>query len=172
MRGATLKWCLAAFKHREGSLGWYFYDVSNYASAWTNVQSLYDFITQYWIWPRPGIDDPNGPGGPEGCEVVDYQAYEGDLVQFEWTGNPGWDHSVIIVRSEDYGYHIREHWVAGHSDDVDNYPLAYFDYFDIRFIHIDRIDGYAKIYLPLILKNVHAGASGAQNPFQNPYPEP
>jgi hypothetical protein len=152
--------------HGIGQLGWYFYSASDYASAWTGVGNLYDFIAQYWVWPRPGIDDPDGTGGPEGCIVDDYQAREGDLIQFEWHGDSYWDHSVIIVKTEDYGYEVW-HWVAGHSDDVDNYP---FDYNDIRFIHIDRIDGYAKIYIPLVMKDVEA--EGLDNPLMSPYPGP
>lgn len=85
--------------HDFGSLGWYFYSSSDYANAWNQVQALFEFITQYWVWPRPGIDDPEGPGGPEGCSKAQYEVYEGDLIQYDWTNNGSWDHSVIIVRS-------------------------------------------------------------------------
>jgi hypothetical protein len=73
--------------HGYGSLGWYFYSSSDYANAWTQVQGLFEFITQYWVWPRPGIDDLEGPGGPEGCEMTQNEVYEGDLIKYDWTNN-------------------------------------------------------------------------------------
>lgn len=95
--------------HDYGSLGWYFYSSIDYANAWNQVQALFEFITQYWVWPRPGIDDPEGPGGPEGCSMNFYQVYEGDLIQYDWTNNGSWDHRVIIVRSLDLGLNNRFH---------------------------------------------------------------
>lgn len=169
--------------HGFGSLGWYVYSDSDYTKAWTGVDFIHEFITEHWVWPRPGIDDPDGPGGPEGCMVAEYQAREGDLIQFEWfedvnndgidddKDDPIWDHSVIIVKTKDYGYEVW-HWVAGHSDDVDNYPLDYFDYNDIRFIHIDRIDGYFKLYIPLVIKDTGYEGEQMQTPLMEPYPAP
>lgn len=142
--------------------GWYYNSVSDYASAWTGVSYLYDFITQYWVWPA----------GPEGCDVAQYQAYEGDLIQYDWENDSEWDHSVIIVRILDIGPYNRYHWVSSHTPDVDDYPFTSFDYPNkvYRFIHIERIDGYAMVYLPLIIKN----GSGAANQviIPNPYPAP
>lgn len=163
--------------HDFGSLGWYYYSASDYSNSWTHVQSLYDFITQYWVWPRPGIDDPEGPGGPEGCETDEYNALPGDLVQFEWFEDENhdgidddtlWDHNVIIVLrgSGGSGY---KYWVSGHSDDIDSYPLDDIEYQDRRFIRIERIDGYAKVYLPLVL---NAPSGYLQNIVTNPYPAP
>lgn len=160
--------------HGYGQLGWYIYSGSDYASAWTGVSNLYDFITQYWVWPRPGIDDPDGPGGPEGCQVYNnYAALEGDLVQFEWDDDhdTSWDHTVIIVRKETPpgAPDNPSFYVAGHSDDIDNYPLSSFIYQGRRFIRVERIDGYAKVYIPLGFKD----SSGYPlNTVTNPYPAP
>lgn len=156
--------------HDYGSLGWYFYSSSDYANAWTEVQALFELITQYWVWPRPGIDDPEGPGGPEGCPKAQYEVYEGDLIQYDWTNDGSWDHGVIIVRSEDYGQNNRYHYVASHTPDVDNYPFTTFDYPNkiYRFVHIERIDGYAKIYVPSII----GGGSGGEDQIISPYPAP
>jgi hypothetical protein len=155
-----------------GTLGWFYTDVNHRANAWNNVTPLYEFITQYWVWPRPGIDNPDGPGGPEGCDVAQYQVYEGDLIQYDWTNDGAWDHSVIIVRSLDIGPSNRYHWVSSHTPDVDDYPFTSFDYPNkvYRFIHIERIDGYAMVYLPLVIKN----GSGTANQviIPNPYPAP
>jgi hypothetical protein len=148
----------------SNTYGWYYNNVNDRAAAWTDVTAIHDFITQYWVWPA----------GPEGCDVAQYQAYEGDLIQYDWTNDSAWDHSVIIVRSEDYGYHNRYHWVAAHTDDVDNYPFTSYLYDNpnmvYRFVHIERIDGYAMVYLPVIIKN----GSGTANQviIPNPYPAP
>ena len=162
--------------HGYGSYGWYFYSSSDYANAWTFVQPLYEFITQYWVWPRPGIDDPEGPGGPEGCEMTQNDVYEGDLIQYDWTNDGSWEHSAIIVMSQDLAQNYRFHWVAGHTPDVDNYPFTSFDYPNkvYRFIHVERIDGYVHIYLPIFIKQGEGdgGAGAAMNPQQNPYPAP
>lgn len=145
-----------------GTLGWFYMDVNHRANAWNNVTPLYDFITQYWAWPA----------GPEGCNVSQYQAYEGDLIQYDWTNDGAWDHSVIIVRSMDISPYNRYHWVSSHTPDVDDYPYSYFDYPNkvYRFIHIERIDGYAMVYLPLVIKN--GSRTSNQVIIPNPYPAP
>jgi hypothetical protein len=162
--------------HGYGSYGWYFYSSSDYANAWTQVQGLFEFITQYWVWPRPGIDDPEGPGGPEGCALTQNEVYEGDLIQYDWTNNGSWDHGVIIVSSHDLAQGYRFHWVAGHTPDVDNYPFTSFNYPSkvYRFIHVERIDGYVHVYLPIVIKEGEGdgGAGAAIDPQQNPYPAP
>jgi len=71
--------------------GWYYNNQFDYASAWTGVYEIWDFIVQgYTVWDA----------GPEGCELVNsqglYQALEGDLIQYDWTNDEAWDHSVII----------------------------------------------------------------------------
>jgi len=117
-----------------GTVGWYYTDVNHRASAWVDVTKLHEFITQYWVWPE----------GPEGSEVSQTEASPGDLIQMDWTNDGVWDHSVIIVLSEDDGLGNRLHWVAGHSDDVDNEPFTTYitdnPNMVYRFIKIERID--------------------------------
>jgi len=151
----------------SGTLGWYFNSVNDYSPAWTGVSYLYDFITQYWVWPA----------GPEGCVVSKDNAQPGDLIQYEWEGGEEWDHGVIIVESIDMGYGDMYHLVAGHTPDVDDYPYYYFHYGDpskiYRYIRVERIDGYFMVYLPLVLKNSGGRTSSQpQLPYQNPYPAP
>ena len=160
-----------------GTLGWFYVDVNHRANAWNNVTALHDFINQYLVWPRPGIDDPDGPGGPEGCDVSKDSAHHGDIIQYEWEGGAVWDHSVIIVDSLDMGNGDMYHLVAGHTPDVDNYPFNLFNYGDAskiyRFIRIERIDGYVLVYLPLDIKNSGGTAMSQPQPvYQNPYPAP
>ena len=108
------------------------------------------------MWPRPGVDDPDGPGGPEGCQAEQHQVYEGDLIQYDWDNNGYWNHSAIIVRSMDLGQDNRYHWIAAHTEDVDNYPFTEYLHkapnMVYRFIHIERIDGYVMCYLPLVMR--------------------
>ncbi len=148
----------------SNTFGWYYNNMDDRAAAWTNVTAMYNFITQYLVWPA----------GPEGCDVAQYQAYEGDLIQYDWTNDGIWDHGVIIVHSEDYGSQNRYHWVAAHTDDVDNYPFTSYIYnhpnMVYRFVHIERIDGFAMNYLPITIKGENQ--TKAQPPDSDPYPAP
>ncbi len=149
----------------SNTYGWYYnyyntYQDNDYSASWTDVGKLYEFITQYYVWDK----------GPEGCEIDQYNALPGDLVQFEWRSdtNPEWDHSVIIVQKGSGGYDY-SYWVAGHSNDVDNYPLDNYLYDSRRFIRIDRIDGSNKVFLSVALKSL---SGSLQNSVNNPYPAP
>jgi hypothetical protein len=74
-----------------GQPGWYYYSVQDRATAWNDVKALHDFITDYSVWL----------GGPEGCDVQQYEVLEGDIIQYNWTNDDYWDHSVLINRSEE-----------------------------------------------------------------------
>jgi hypothetical protein len=149
----------------SNTFGWYYnyynsYNDNDYSASWTDVIKLYEFITQYYVWDK----------GPEGCEVDQYNALPGDLVQFEWQNDedPEWDHTVIIVQQGSGGYG-NLYWVAGHTDDMDNYPLNSIIYQNRRFLRIDRIDGYYKLYIPLIIRDL---AGDLQHNITDPYPAP
>lgn len=61
------------------------------AAAWTDVNSLYDFIINRQFWT----------GGPEGEEEsTESYMYEGDIIEYEWDDGGAWDHSVIVVYSQ------------------------------------------------------------------------
>lgn len=129
----------------DGTYGWYFNSIDDYAAAWTSVYYLNKFVTQYTDFPL----------GPEGCEITIDQALTGDVIQYSWDGDNYWNHSTIIVAVEDSVPGERGYWVAGHSPDVDNYPFEYFniDHPDMvyRFVHIERLDGF-KLLLPSVYK--------------------
>ncbi len=63
--------------------------------------------------------------------------YEGDIIQYEWGDGGSWDHSVIVVYSQQIAPNYWYPYVAAHSNDVDNYPLSSYDYGDVRFLHIN-----------------------------------
>jgi hypothetical protein len=160
-----------AIMYGSGTFGWYYNQSDDHSASWTDVGKLFEFITDYRVWPI----------SPEGCDAVIDQAERGDVIQYNWkekapgTPDPNdtvWDHSAFIVFSQ---YDPTFHWVAGHSPEVDGYPYTQFKYdyhhpdMVTRFIHIVRLDG-ARIFIPLALKNVTRFASQMQNPFLRPYP--
>lgn len=125
----------------QGQLRWYLLDDTRRASAWNDVGALHDFITHPYAWNE----------GPEGCEASIDEIDVGDIIQYEWNDlkeGPDnyviWDHSVIVIKFID-----STPYVASHSPNVEEAPYNYFDYFgnyeDIRFIHIERSDGYSPI---------------------------
>lgn len=146
----------------ENNLGWYYNSVSDYASAWTGVGPFYQFITGYYMWQA----------GPEGCSVGKDDAEIGDVIQYDWDNNGRWDHSVIIVSSEDMGYGNMYHLIAAHSNDLDNYPYTHFLYTHPnminRFLHIARIDGNFA-YISLIQQS---GGFYRADQYLEPYPAP
>lgn len=148
--------------HGIGTNGWYYFNVNDRSAAWNLVDRLYSFIVgEIYIWLA----------GPEGC-VVTYTAAEvGDLIQYEWEGNGVWDHAVIIVMKGTGGQGY-QYWVAGHTPDVDNYPYQNFIYSNIRFINIERIDGYIDTFIPLVMKDEGTAMSQVVTQQPDPYPAP
>jgi len=73
-----------------GTSGWYYNNVNERASAWTDVSELFKFLVtekNFYIT------------GPEGSEKLQYEVYEGDIIQFDWGSDDSWDHSAIIVQT-------------------------------------------------------------------------
>jgi hypothetical protein len=149
------------------SYGWYYNSGLDHSASWTDVGQLYNIITDYHAWNK----------GPEGCLTDRNDAMPGDLVQFEWFEDLNgdgidddiiWDHSVIIVikGSGGSGY---QYWVSGHTDNIDAYPLESITYASRRFLHIERIDGYANLHIPMVL-NQNSGSLKSTTP--DPYPAP
>lgn len=176
---AIHEWGDAEMVYGGYTFGWYYKDGLNgdYSPSWTHVDYFYSHIIQYLVWPLPG-DDPDGPGGPEGCEVLSYQAYPGDVIQYDMKGIGYWDHGAIIVKTDFLSDTNRYHYVASHSPDHDDYPYTKFMYdynypnMVTRFLHIDRIDGYSKRFIPMAINYISGSQNKAQDPDQKPYPAP
>ncbi|MCC6569789.1 MAG: amidase domain-containing protein, partial [Anaerolineales bacterium] len=123
----------------DGQEGWYLLNEKQRGRYWNDVEAFYDFVTQsYLFWDE----------GPEGSEVATIdELMLGDVIQFEWPASKDdsddvWDHAVIIVGFDASGTPL----VASHSDDVGPEPYTYFaPWQSIRFIHIERIDGYPPV---------------------------
>lgn len=142
--------------HGVGTKGWYYFSLHDRASAWTLVGGLYRFI----------VSDKNiWQGGPEGIEETNlYNMDKGDIVQFKWSASdPYWMHSVIIDGWENLGDGNKLYYVAGHSDDIKNYPLSSIQYFKRRFIRITRVEGY-RSFLPLTISDGSSGSSANFTP--------
>ncbi|MBN2556920.1 MAG: amidase domain-containing protein [Anaerolineales bacterium] len=116
-----------------GNLGWFFESADFRASAWTHVGKFYEFVLDPVAPQQAGWTE-----GPEGCEVGLSQIELGDVIQYEWGNGDGeWDHAVIVV---DIINGIP--YIASHSQDVGPEPYTIFPYQSIRFIRIERSDGY------------------------------
>ncbi|MCL4825066.1 MAG: amidase domain-containing protein, partial [Anaerolineales bacterium] len=65
------------------------------------------------------------------------QIQAGDILQYDWDGIGGWDHSVIVVGLDENG--IVQ--VASHSPNFQQLAYNWTTYENIRLIHIERSDG-------------------------------
>jgi len=136
-----------ALMANEGNdLGWYYIDEYDYATAWTHVYKMLEFITfefleGYEMWQE----------GPEGCHMKNANyVEEGDVIQYDWDGVGAWeewDHGVIITKTYQLSPHVRDHEVASHTPERLDYPYESFRIdlpapdMKTRFIHIERLDG-------------------------------
>jgi len=117
----------------NGQSGWYLLNDMQRATDWNWVNGFYDFVTD----PNPNVTE-----GPVGHKV-DYlnDIMLGDVIQYDWTGDGTWDHSVIVV--EIIGTDV---YVATHTpDDIRHYTAFSPSYnpnlTQMRFIHIDQSRG-------------------------------
>jgi len=151
--------------------GWYYNSKDDKASAWTGVNYFFGFVTTpgYLVWDA----------GPEGCELDKsqglYQALEGDIIQYDWTNDNIWDHSVIIMHAvkspPDWNL-----YVDSHSPDLFSYVYTSFIYqypgMDYRFIRIERLDAASLTSLPIVMYTMNGMASQMQNPYPAPAANP
>ena len=126
--------------------GWYYYNPYDRSAAWVWVgdeeHGFYNFT----------VLEPEWSAGPSGEERSNNNVGHGDIIQFKWDGDAIWDHSVIIVDSIDLGYGNMLHIVDAHSDDHYHYPMTYYTYVQVRYIHINYLRGYHN-YIPLTINN-------------------
>lgn len=126
----------------KGRNGWYYITEVQHSGSWTDVQQFYNFVTD----PSQAITE-----GPEGYEIPIPAGYtvpptlmHGDVIQFQWPapldGDDSWDHSVIVdTISGGMAY------VDSHTTDYRREPFSTFNYKAVRFIHIERSDGYPTV---------------------------
>ncbi|WP_308415519.1 amidase domain-containing protein [Sporanaerobium hydrogeniformans] len=105
--------------------GWYYWSPSQRTASWTGVKFLHKFLTQ-----NEGI-------GPFGKEVTIDEVLPGDIIQLANAENTFY-HSLLIVAV--LGSPSPSNLlIATHTLDSDYRPLATYDYFFARFIHIEGI---------------------------------
>ncbi|MEA4920171.1 MAG: amidase domain-containing protein [Clostridiaceae bacterium] len=105
--------------------GWYYRSASDRSPSWAGVQYLYDFLTT-----NRGI-------GPFANETPISAMEPGDIVQIA-TIRPEIHHSPVIVRIDGEPT-LETIYIATHTGDVDNRPLASYPLRKIRFIHIEGV---------------------------------
>lgn len=121
--------------------GWYYLSIDDRAPAWTGVVYLYNFLTTN-----------KGPG-PFGHEVPLEEVLPGDVIQMDLNGEE-FGHSVIVtsIRGEPNPDNI---WIAAHDMNANCRPIATYDYYRIRAIHIDGV------------RYFHRGETPQPNFFEN-----
>lgn len=147
--------------HGVGTPGWYYNNITDRAIAWTWVDGLYNFIVNEHTWNF----------GPEGEQRSNNEVGFGDVIQFNWDNDQIWDHSVIINNSIDMGYGNMYHLVDGHSPDVQNFPASYFDYNQVRYIHINLLRGY-RAFVSFIAKSEETLLKSEVKGLEKAYPAP
>lgn len=154
----------------QGDAGWFYLNDQQYASGWTDVETFFERTTKF------GPDDPEtwreiynqGPEGTLLSERLGTDPYQvpaglmkGDVIQFEWTpatnndNDQLYDHSGIVV--EIVG---GEPYIAAHTFDHDREPLSNFMPWEkIRFIHIERSNGYPPVKAEITQGSNDAGTN-------------
>ena len=104
---------------------WYYKNGNNKSPSWTGVEFLYHFLTQ------------NQSTGPRGILVPQNQIQVGDLIQLSSNGQK-FTHSLIVVGIQNVNY-LSDIYIATHTYDALNRPVASYDFQKIRFVHLDKV---------------------------------
>lgn len=103
--------------------GWYYINGNNKSPSWAGVNYLYNFLTE-----NQGV-------GPFAQKVGITDMVPGDIIQLSFTGGGVFQHSPVVVKAGTLPG-VDNILVAAHTDDQDYYPLAGYNWVDIRFLHI------------------------------------
>lgn len=141
----------------DGQNGWYLLGDMQRASAWNDVGKFYEFVVdQYW-YPTEG---------PEGGYVNNpRELMLGDVIQYRRDNiDTIWDHSAIVVDFDATG----DPMVASHSDDIQRIHYASITHVEMRYIHIERSDGYPPIKAEISQSSDDASTNPSSCEFSNP----
>jgi len=103
--------------------GWYYLSLNNRSPSWTGVEFLYRFLVT------------NNGRGPQGEEVSPAEIEVGDVIQLDFPHNDVFNHSPVVVLNPEHG-NINKILISAHTIDRDNYPLIFYNWRSIRYIHI------------------------------------
>ena len=105
------------------TFGWYYIDANRKSPSWTGVPYLFDFLTR----SQQSV-------GPVGREVDMSQIEPGDVLQISFDGIQ-YKHTPVVV-SVRHPITPKTIFLAAHSEDADNRPLATYPYESVRYLHI------------------------------------
>ncbi len=103
--------------------GWYYISLNNRSPSWTGVEYLYRFLLT------------NRGQGPHGEMVALSEIEIGDIVQLDFPHSNGFNHSLTVVSNPQPG-NINRILISTHTIDRDNYPLIFYNWRNIRYVHI------------------------------------
>lgn len=103
--------------------GWYYLSLNLRSPSWTAVEPLYWFLMT------------NKGRGPHGEDASPQEIKLGDIIQLDFPGSEAFNHSLVVVSNPEPG-NINRILIATHTIDRDNYPLIYYKWRNIRYIHI------------------------------------
>jgi hypothetical protein len=103
--------------------GWYYHNLNDRSPSWTGVEFFYKFLIN------------NRGRGPQGEEVSPSDIKLGDIVQLDFSHSDAYNHSLVVVSNSEPG-NINKILISCHTIDRDNYPLIFYSWRGIRFIHI------------------------------------
>lgn len=103
------------------TFGWYYINTNNKSPSWTGVEYLYNYLTR-----RSGV-------GPIGKKSTEEEVEEGDIIQLSFANNK-FEHSLIITQKESNSI-----YVSAHTFDAFNKQLKFYNYDNIRYIHIEKV---------------------------------
>ncbi|HQA46901.1 MAG TPA: amidase domain-containing protein [Bacillota bacterium] len=103
--------------------GWYYYSLNNRSPSWTGVEFFYRFVIG------------NRGTGPRGQEVSPSDIDLGDVIQLDFSHDDAFNHCLIVVANPEPG-NINRILISCHTVDRDNYPLVFYNWRGIRYIHI------------------------------------
>jgi hypothetical protein len=107
------------------TFGWYYRGANDHSPSWTGVEYFYNFLTR-----RTGA-------GPVGREVDMAAVQPGDISQFAGT-SARFSHTQVIVEPGNHAS-LADILVCAHTFDSLNRPLSTYDFYRIRFIHIEGV---------------------------------
>lgn len=105
--------------------GWYYNNGYDKSPSWTNVESLFKFLTK------------NKGYGPRGKQVSQTEIQVGDIAQLSFSGNT-FEHSLLIINIDDLN-NLNKIAITSHTYDVLGKKIGEYIFSKVRFIHIENV---------------------------------
>lgn len=102
--------------------GWFYLSPSKTSVSWANVEPLYHFLIS-----NDGVGIFGKVSPLEVCEA-------GDIIQLKFKNKPVFSHCLFVTKVLDFV--PQKIFVCANSRDVQNVPLSYYSFEQMRLIHI------------------------------------